>query len=278
VTRDNQEAKMEVAQQVPFLTGQYSTTNGTGQAFQTIQQEDVGTLMTVTPTISAGNVVLLKLDVESSSISSSASGVGGNPITNKNTISTSVLIKDGGTLKDATLDYCGKTFVSDKLRLARNQTLLSSRTTSVSNEIAAYSEGGTAQAYHELQAAVRSCDGSTVSQDGSTYRVSVESLPTNPGWGPTAFALRTTIANLTHPADSYADYTVYIIDGDLLAAIYGGAGSVTQDLVFQVADLSAQRLHEAINDQPPTKASIPVPAGATLTDPSAGASGAGSSI
>jgi len=188
------------------------------------------------------------------------------------------LIKDGGTLKDATLDYCGKTFVSDKLRLARNQTLLSSRTTSVSNEIAAYSEGGTAQAYHELQAAVRSCDGSTVSQDGSTYRVSVESLPTNPGWGPTAFALRTTIANLTHPADSYADYTVYIIDGDLLAAIYGGAGSVTQDLVFQVADLSAQRLHEAINDQPPTKASIPVPAGATLTDPSAGASGAGSSI
>jgi general secretion pathway protein D len=98
VTRDNQEAKMEVAQEVPFLTGQYSTTNGTGQAFQTIQQEDVGTLMTVTPTISAGNVVLLKLNVESSSISSSASGVGGNPITNKNTIQTSVLIKDGGTL------------------------------------------------------------------------------------------------------------------------------------------------------------------------------------
>ena len=98
VTRDNQEAKMEVAQEVPFLTGQYSTTNGTGQAFQTIQQEDVGTLMTVTPTISAGDVVLLKLDVESSSISSSAAGVGGNPITNKNTISTSVLIKDGGTL------------------------------------------------------------------------------------------------------------------------------------------------------------------------------------
>jgi len=98
VTRDNEEAKMEVAQQVPFLTGQYSTTNGTGSAFQTIQQEDIGTLLTVTPTISAdGDVVLLKLDVESSSLSS-ASGVGGNPITNKNTITTSVLIKDGGTL------------------------------------------------------------------------------------------------------------------------------------------------------------------------------------
>ena len=98
VTRDNQEAKMEVAQQVPFLTGQYSTTNGTGQAFQTIQQQDVGTLLTVTPTLSAGDVVMLKLDVESSSISSSASGIAGDPITNKNQITTSVLIKDGGTL------------------------------------------------------------------------------------------------------------------------------------------------------------------------------------
>ena len=97
VTRDNQEAKMEVAQEVPFLTGQYTTTNGTGSAFQTIQQEDVGTILTVTPTINEGNVILLKLDVENSSLSST-SGVGNNPITNKNTITTNVLIKDGGTL------------------------------------------------------------------------------------------------------------------------------------------------------------------------------------
>ncbi len=97
VTRDNQEAKMEVAQEVPFLTGQYSTTNGTGSAFQTVQQEDVGTLLDITPTINEGNVVLLKVDVESSSLSSS-SGVAGDPITNKNTITTSVLINDGGTL------------------------------------------------------------------------------------------------------------------------------------------------------------------------------------
>ncbi|MGH8141338.1 MAG: type II secretion system secretin GspD [Steroidobacteraceae bacterium] len=101
VTFDNQEAKMEVAQEVPFLTGQYSTTNGTGSAFQTIQQEDVGTMLIVTPTISEdsrGDMVRLKLDVESSSLSASASGVAGDPITNKNTITTSVLIKDGGTL------------------------------------------------------------------------------------------------------------------------------------------------------------------------------------
>jgi general secretion pathway protein D len=97
VTRDNQEAKMEVAQEVPFLTGQYSTTNGTGSAFQTIQRQEVGTILTVTPQINAGDAVLLKLQVESSSIAASTSGAV-DLITNKRVITTSVLIKDGGTL------------------------------------------------------------------------------------------------------------------------------------------------------------------------------------
>jgi general secretion pathway protein D len=97
VTRDNQEAKMEVAQEVPFLTGQYSTTNGTGSAFQTIQREEVGTILTVTPTINEGGAVLLKLQIESSSLSGSSEGAV-DLVTNKNVITTSVLIKDGGTL------------------------------------------------------------------------------------------------------------------------------------------------------------------------------------
>ena len=97
VTRNNQEAKMEVGQEVPFLTGQYSTTNGTGSAFQTIQREEVGTILTVTPTISEGDTVLLKLQVESSSLAASAQGAV-DLITNKRAITTSVLIKDSGTL------------------------------------------------------------------------------------------------------------------------------------------------------------------------------------
>src|ERR1700691_4643478 len=97
VTRDNQEAKMEVAQEVPFLTGQYSTTNGTGSAFQTIEREEVGTILTVTPTISEGDTVLLKLQVESSSLAASSQGAV-DLITNKRAITTSVLIKDSGTL------------------------------------------------------------------------------------------------------------------------------------------------------------------------------------
>jgi general secretion pathway protein D len=97
VTRDNQEAKMEVAQEVPFLTGQYSTTNGTGSAFQTIQREEVGTILTVTPTINEGDAVLLKLQIESSSLAGASTGAV-DLITNKNVITTSVLIKDGNTL------------------------------------------------------------------------------------------------------------------------------------------------------------------------------------
>jgi general secretion pathway protein D len=97
VTRNNQEAKMEVAQEVPFLTGQYSTTNGTGSAFQTIQREEVGTILTVTPTISEGDTVLLKLQVESSSLAASSQGAV-DLITNKRAITTSVLIRDSGTL------------------------------------------------------------------------------------------------------------------------------------------------------------------------------------
>jgi general secretion pathway protein D len=97
VTRDNQEAKMEVAQEVPFLTGQYSTTNGTGQAFQTIQREEVGTILTVTPTVNEGETVLMKLQVESSSLAGSAQGAV-DLITNKNSITTSVIVKDGAWL------------------------------------------------------------------------------------------------------------------------------------------------------------------------------------
>lgn len=96
-TQDNQEARIEVAQEVPFITGQYTGTTGTTSAFQTIQRQAVGTLLTVTPQINQGDAVLLKIQVESSSIAST-SVTASDIITNKRTINTNVLIKDGGTL------------------------------------------------------------------------------------------------------------------------------------------------------------------------------------
>jgi general secretion pathway protein D len=95
--RDNEEAKLEVGQEVPFITGQYTGSTGTTSAFQTVQRQQVGTILKVTPQINKGDSVLLKIEVESSSLSDNSSGTV-DKITNKRTISTAVQIPDGGTL------------------------------------------------------------------------------------------------------------------------------------------------------------------------------------
>ncbi len=108
VTMDHQEAKIEVAEQVPFVTGQYTNastvTNGTVTPFQTIQNEEVGTILKITPSINNDNLIL-KIDIESSSViptstlqAEGQSGSTVNPTTQKRTVSTQVLIENGGIL------------------------------------------------------------------------------------------------------------------------------------------------------------------------------------
>ncbi|MBS0367219.1 MAG: type II secretion system secretin GspD [Proteobacteria bacterium] len=103
VTMDNQEAELKVAQEVPFVTGQYTNTaastggiTGGVNPFQTIQREEVGTILKVTPTISPeGSAVMMKISIESSSIGQKPAGAV-DLVTNKRTITTTVLIEDGG--------------------------------------------------------------------------------------------------------------------------------------------------------------------------------------
>jgi general secretion pathway protein D len=102
VTMDNQEAELKVAQEVPFVTGQFTNTTavtgGTVNPFQTIQREEVGTILKVTPTISPeGSAVMLKISIESSSIGQKPAGAV-DLVTNKRTITTAVLIEDGGVV------------------------------------------------------------------------------------------------------------------------------------------------------------------------------------
>jgi general secretion pathway protein D len=102
VTMDNQEAELKVAQEVPFITGQFTNTTavtgGTVNPFQTIQREEVGTILKITPTISAeGTQVMLKISIESSSIGTKPAGAV-DLVTNKRTVSTTVLIDDGGVV------------------------------------------------------------------------------------------------------------------------------------------------------------------------------------
>ena len=98
ITLDNQEAEIKVAQEIPFITGSFTNTgatNGATNPFQTVQRQEVGTILKVTPTIAAeGNSVVMKISIESSSVGAKVSNV--DITTNKRTITTNVLIEDGG--------------------------------------------------------------------------------------------------------------------------------------------------------------------------------------
>ncbi len=98
IARDNDEAKIEVGQEVPFVTGQYTGSTGQSSAFQTVQRQQVGTILTVTPQVNGGGKsILLKIQMESSSIAGSSFATS-NQVTNKRTITTAVQIPDGETL------------------------------------------------------------------------------------------------------------------------------------------------------------------------------------
>lgn len=100
VTTDNEEASLNVGQEVPFVTGSYSNTGNAGGAvnpFQTIQREQVGVKLTITPQINEGDSLLLKISQEISSIAQAATGAV-DLITNERIIETTVIVDDGQIL------------------------------------------------------------------------------------------------------------------------------------------------------------------------------------
>lgn len=102
MTMDNEEAEIQVGQEVPFITGSFSNiggTNGGGNTgginpFQTIQREEVGIKLKLTPQINEGDAVILAIEQEVSSIASGATGAA-DLITNKRTINTHVIAESG---------------------------------------------------------------------------------------------------------------------------------------------------------------------------------------
>ena len=108
VTLDNEEAEIKVGQEVPFVTGQFTNTGaaaGSVNPFQTIQREEVGVSLKITPKINEGDSVILKIEQEVSSISTGAQGAV-DLITNKRTINTNVIAENreiivlGGLIDD----------------------------------------------------------------------------------------------------------------------------------------------------------------------------------
>jgi general secretion pathway protein D len=101
ITLDNEEAQIKVAQEVPFVTGSYSQpTGGTGlNPFQTIERKEVGNILKITPQITDEDTILLKIEQESSGIAAQAAQVSSTDlVTNKRTITTRVLVDDGGMI------------------------------------------------------------------------------------------------------------------------------------------------------------------------------------
>ena len=101
ITMNNEEAEVKVTQEIPLITGQFTSSqtqvNGTTSPFETIQREEVGTILKVTPHISEGNTIQLKVEQEDSApgakIADSA-----DISTNKRSIKTTILIEDGGII------------------------------------------------------------------------------------------------------------------------------------------------------------------------------------
>lgn len=97
ITLDNEEAKIIVGQNVPFVTGQYTTAASGGSAgvnpFQTVERKDIGLTLRVKPQISEGGTVKMAIYQENSSISPTVNSAG--LITNKRSIDTNILVDDG---------------------------------------------------------------------------------------------------------------------------------------------------------------------------------------
>ncbi|MGE5865173.1 MAG: type II secretion system secretin GspD [Rhizobacter sp.] len=114
VSLDNEEAKIVIGQNVPFITGSYANTGGgtsTTSPFQTIERKDVGLTLRVKPQIGENGTVRMTIYQENSSVATTSATAG--PTTDKSAIETTVVVDDGqimvlgGLLKD---EYSGTVF------------------------------------------------------------------------------------------------------------------------------------------------------------------------
>ena len=97
VTLDNEEARIVVGQNVPFVTGSFTNTGtATTSPFQTIERKDVGTTLKIKPQIGENGTVRMTIYQESSSIGDVATGTANaGPTTNKRSIESTVVVDDG---------------------------------------------------------------------------------------------------------------------------------------------------------------------------------------
>ena len=103
ITLDNEEAKIVVGENVPFITGQFTNTGGGGgttNPFQTIERKDVGITLRIKPQIGEGGAVRMQIFQEQSSVKETTAAGTSNagPSTTKRSIENTVVVDDGAIL------------------------------------------------------------------------------------------------------------------------------------------------------------------------------------
>ncbi|HEY5324144.1 MAG TPA: type II secretion system protein GspD, partial [Caldimonas sp.] len=101
VTLDNEEAKIIVGSNVPFVTGQFTNTGvATTSPFQTIERKDVGITLRIKPQISENGAIRMTIFQEASSLAADTAPGTSNagPTTNKRSIESNVMVDDGQIL------------------------------------------------------------------------------------------------------------------------------------------------------------------------------------
>ena len=194
LTLDNEEAFITVGQQVPFVTGSYTSTgigNGAQNPFQTIERKSVGITLKVTPQVNEGDSVVLDIVQEVSSISQqilAASDV----ITNERKIETKVLASDndivvlGGLVKDdiqdsqqgipilSSIPLLGRLFRNDVVTVTKSNLLVFIRPTIIRDD--ADLDGATAEKYRYIR------DQQQERRDRGLMFLDDGNLPVLPSW------------------------------------------------------------------------------------------------
>jgi general secretion pathway protein D len=107
ITLDNEEAKIVVGENVPFITGQFTgvggSAGGAGAAanpFQTIERKDVGITLRIRPQVGEGGAVRMTIFQEQSSVkeTTAAGTTNAGPSTTKRSIENTVVVDDGAIL------------------------------------------------------------------------------------------------------------------------------------------------------------------------------------
>lgn len=168
LTTDNNEATISIGDNIPFVTGSFTTSTGdASNPFQTIERRDVGINLSVTPQISEGDTVVLNINQEVSGVSNQAVAGAVDIVTNERKITTQVIAKDqeviilGGLLEDEVqetqqkvplfgdIPLLGHLFRNDETRVSKSNLMIFLKASIVRDEETL--RGATAEKYNYIR-------------------------------------------------------------------------------------------------------------------------------